>query len=146
MKRLLAPVSLALVLSMAPAVQAQTASSSSSSAETTLPEAMSNLMTVTYACQAVNGLDKYTQAKSMSHDLFEKLIDTATADQFVIVAENNAKAACADTSTCWQAFLDDGVAATDANGKAACETYTNLAAGMASELLDKETGSSSSSS
>ncbi len=149
MKRLIALAPLFLALSLCPVTgQAQTASSSSSSSDDgpNLVEAMSNLMVVTYACQEVNGLDNYTQAKTMSHTLFEKMIDTATADQFVIVAEGNAKSACPDTKTCWQSFLDDGVAATPANGKSACETYTNIAASMASDLLDKETGGSSSSS
>ena len=147
MKRLLALAPFCLAFALCPVSgQAQTASSSSSSSEEpNLVDAMANLMVVTYACQEVSGYDKYTQAKTMSHTLFEKMVDTATADEFVKVAEDNAKGACPDTKTCWTTFLDDGVAATPANGKAACDSYTDIAAGIASDELDKETGSSSSS-
>ena len=137
---LCAAIALGLGLMSVTAAHAQSNAPSSDDA-TNLPDALSNLMVVTYACQSVSGPEPYAKARDMAHSVVQSMSDAATADQFVADEEKNAKGACADTKTCWQNLLDDGVAPTPANAKSTCDDYIDLAGTAAAKLIDQQGGS-----
>ena len=137
----------ASVLLLAPATRSLAQADPPQSGDTAeLADALSNLIVITYACQAIDGPGAYNNAKALVHNVVEQVSDVTAADTFLAETIANAGSACDDTKTCWQSLLDDGVAPTAANGKAACTDYTDRARKKAAELIDRETSNSSSSS
>ncbi|ESQ74622.1 hypothetical protein [Asticcacaulis sp. AC402] len=101
-----------------------------------LPDAMVNVMMVTYACQHFQGTDTYTEARKLVQGVTLALTDTANADAFTTSADGMARAACADTAICWHDLLDEGVARTEEQGASVCGDYTAKSLALVKYLVD----------
>ncbi|MDI7774123.1 hypothetical protein [Asticcacaulis sp. EMRT-3] len=126
---------------------AQTPDAAPHTAAPTLPEALSSLVMITYACQAVSGPQLYSQADDLARQVTLRMTgDVNITAQFMKTAEDHAETACPDTTTCWHELLDAGEAATPDNGKAACQSYSASAASMVADLVTGASGDSRSES
>lgn len=95
----------------------------------TLPQAISSLLTITYACQNVSGIALYNQADDMSRQLTLHLTrDANITGQFMKRAEDQARTACPNTTSCWRDLMDKDTPLTMENAKTTCERLSQRAA------------------
>jgi len=94
-----------------------------------LPQAISSLLSITYACQNISGIGLYNQADDMARKLTQRVTnDPNLTSQFMRRAEDQAKTACPNTGACWRELMDAGTPATTENAKTTCARLSQSAA------------------
>lgn len=107
----------------------------------TLPQALSSLLSITYACQSVSGPALYNQADDMARRLTQRVTNDANLTvQFMKRAEDQAKAACPNTDSCWRELMDEGTPVTTENAKATCDKLSGQAAQTVADAYTALTG------
>ena len=95
----------------------------------TLPQEISSLLSITYACRGVSGPALYDQADDMARRLTQRVTGDANLTvQFMKRAEDQARAACPNTDSCWRELMDARTPVTTENAKAACDRLSGQAA------------------
>ena len=107
----------------------------------TLPQAISSLLSITYACRGVSGPALYDQADDMARRLTQRVTGDANLTvQFMKRAEDQARAACPNTDSCWRELMDAGTPVTTENAKTACDKLSGQAAQTVADAYAALTG------
>lgn len=133
---------LALLMLLLPAIaRAQTPESAPATTAPSLPQAISSLLSITYACQAVSGVELYHQADDMARKLVLRVTGDANATtQFMKRAEDQARTNCPNTDACWRELMDENQPMTMENAKAACARLSGQAAQTVADSYQALTG------
>ena len=107
----------------------------------TLPQAISSLLSITYACQSVSGPALYNQADDMARRLTQRVTNDANLTvQFMKRAEDQAKNACPNSDSCWRELMDEGTPVTTENAKTTCDRLSGQAAQTVADAYTALTG------